>query len=81
MIYIYKYSSIGDYSMPSPLTNMPDILGKDIYFSETESQAVRELYHRVASHPSNMTSHNVRKEALIEKIKSLYIEVFPEAFI
>ena len=81
MSYIYGYTSIGDYSLPIKLEKKEDILGKHIYCTVTESQAVRELYLKVKNHPSNMSSHTIRKEALVEKIEKLYIDKYPEVFV
>ncbi|RLC45500.1 MAG: hypothetical protein DRH57_07885 [Candidatus Cloacimonadota bacterium] len=81
MSYIYRYASIGDYSLPIKVLKVEDILGKYIHFAETESQAVRELYLKVVNHPSNMISHTTRKEALMVKIQEVYIDKFPEVFV
>ncbi len=80
-MYVYKLSSIGDYSLPIKALDVTDILGQNVFFADTQSQAIRDFYTKVKEYPSNMPSHSMRKLSLMREIREQYIEEFPESFV
>ena len=80
-MYVFELQSIGNYSLPTKIFDVTDVLGKGVYLAETEKEALREMYLRILEWPSHMTSHEIRKNELIEKIRNIYMEEFPEVFI
>lgn len=80
-MFVYHLRAIGDYSLPIKALDVTDILGKGVYFAETESEAIRDMYIRIREWKSNMISHENRKIKLMGEIQDLYIDDFPEVFV
>ena len=81
-MYVFELQSIGNYSFPTKIYDVTDVLGKGVYLAETEKDALREMYLRILEWPIyRMPSVAIRKNELIEEIRNIYMEEFPEVFI